>query len=206
MADSYNDYKRSRIRPSDGSVAYDYGAYAEPEETFYEYPLPGEGVRTREPNRQKSASRAARGDNAAKTGKNRHRAAERNARTQTISPVAVIGMILAAALLVSGLLTQKNLSAVTNDILSLESQLKELKVQNNRLVIEHEKAFNFAEIEQFAVTELGMRKPGDSQIFYIDGAAYDKTEVLAAEDNGFLSRLTSLLTAAAGYIAGANKQ
>ena len=81
------------------------------------------------------------------------------ARTrQSIAPMSIIGFACAAVLLVFSLMAQIQLTAVSDETAQLESQLNELGVENARLLIDYESAFNLAEIEEYATMQLGMQK------------------------------------------------
>ncbi|MDR1132214.1 MAG: cell division protein FtsL [Oscillospiraceae bacterium] len=128
--------------------------------------------------------------------------AETYAKTgQSVAPLAVIGYICAAVLLVFTLMAKIQLTEVTDTAAKLEQQLGELKVAQNRLLIEYEKAFNLTEIEKYATRELGMQRPREEQLFYLSGAVPDKAVVLGGEDDGesFGDRLFGALSSIAEY-------
>lgn len=120
---------------------------------------------------------------------------------QSIAPLSVIGFACAAVLLVFYLMAQVQLTAASNEAANLESSLSELKVQQTRLLIDYESAFNLAEIEQYAVSELGMQKPTGDQIYYIDGGAPDRASILSGqiEEYTFADRLGDFLSGLGEY-------
>lgn len=105
------------------------------------------------------------------------------AAKQGVSPAAILGCALAAVMVVLFLMARIQLTEVTDMSAQLESQLVELESEQNRLRIEYESAFNLAEIEEYATTTLGMQKPREEQIYYLDSSVPDKATIIK-EDTG----------------------
>lgn len=118
---------------------------------------------------------------------------------QSIAPTAIIGLVAAAFLFVTGITAQVRLLSVSNDSVQLESRLAELREQQDKLRIGYESAFNLAEIEEYATLRLGMQKPNASQIAYIDTSAPDKAVVVTEEDSGFVDRVSDFLSGLGEY-------
>lgn len=118
---------------------------------------------------------------------------------QSIAPTAIIGLVAAAFLFVTGITAQVNLLRVSNESVELESRLRELKEEEAKLRIAYESAFNLAEIEEYATLRLGMQKPNASQIAYIDTSAPDKAVVVTEEDSGFVDRVSDFLSGLGAY-------
>lgn len=118
---------------------------------------------------------------------------------QSIAPTAIIGLVAAAFLFVTGITAQVNLLRVSNESVELESRLRELKEEEAKLRIAYESAFNLAEIEEYATLRLGMQKPNTSQIAYIDTSAPDKAVVVTEEDSGFVDRVSDFLSGLGAY-------
>ncbi len=97
---------------------------------------------------------------------------------QSIAPLAIVGYICAAILIVFSLMAKIQLTEVTDQSAKLEQRLTDMKVAQNRLLINYEKAFNMTEIEEYATTHLGMQRPRDDQIYYIDNTVPDKAEII----------------------------
>jgi len=121
--------------------------------------------------------------------------------SQSVSPLAVIGYACAAILLIFTLMAKIQLTSVTNDTVALENQLSDLKVSQNRLLINYEKAFNLTEIEEYATVNLGMQRPRDEQIYYMDSSVPDKAVVINNDDSksGFIERLFDAVSSFAEY-------
>lgn len=167
--------------PVSGSLAYDFTAQPDltPER---EWSWPGEDERKVViPAAPRVEERAVR----------RHAVRSR----QTVSPAAIIGFACAAVLLVFTLMAKIQLTAVTDQSVELENTLAELKTEQARLQIEYESAFNLTEIEEYATRELGMQRPREDQIYYLQGSAPDKAVVLedTQEEKGFFDRLYEML-------------
>lgn len=101
---------------------------------------------------------------------------------QSISPVAIIGFACAAVLLIFMLMSHIQLTEVTNEAVDLENSLSELKTEQNRLLIKYEEAFNLTEVENYAIDQLGMIRPRNDQITYIDSTVPDKAVVISPDD------------------------
>lgn len=120
---------------------------------------------------------------------------------QAVSPVALIGFACAAVLLVFTLMAKIQLTAVTDQAVKLESQLSELEMAQSRLLIEYESAFNLTEIEDFATSTLGMQRPREEQIIYLNSSAPNKAVILEdSEDSyGLSDRLYDMLKSIGEY-------
>ena len=120
---------------------------------------------------------------------------------QAIAPVSIIGFVCAAILMVFMLMSYIRLTELSNESAELESQLSELEVEQTRLLIDYESAFNMTEIEEYATTVLGMQKPRSDQVFYIDGSAPDKAEIIQeeTENSGLLGKIDDLLESLGEY-------
>jgi len=120
---------------------------------------------------------------------------------QSVAPLAVIGYACAAILVVFSLMAKIQLTEVTDSAVTLEQQLTDLNVAQNRLLINYEKAFNLTEIEEYATAELGMQRPRDEQIFYLDSTVPDKAVIIDNKDKqgGFAERVFDALSSIAEY-------
>ncbi len=120
---------------------------------------------------------------------------------QAVSPFALIGFVCAAILIVFTLMAKIQLTSATNETVKLENQLSELKVAQNRLSINYEKAFNLTEIEEYATKNLGMQRPRDEQIYYLDSSVPDKAVVItdSGAKNGFVERLFDAISSISEY-------
>ncbi len=121
---------------------------------------------------------------------------------QSVSPFAMIGYACAAVLIVFTLMAKIQLTEITDTSAHLEQQLSDLKVAQNRLLINYEKAFNLTEIEEYATTQLGMQRPRDEQIFYLESTVPDKAVILSGEDEdktGLGDRIFDALSSIAEY-------
>ncbi len=120
---------------------------------------------------------------------------EKPGKKRGISPVSIIGFLVAAVLLVFSLLARVALTEASDECSQLETRLEELEDARARLLIEYESAYNLAEIEDYAVNELGMQKPGQDQIRYIDGIARDRAVILTPveEEPRFADKISGFL-------------
>ena len=95
--------------------------------------------------------------------------------------MALLGFGIAAVLLVFSLMARIQLIAVTDGTVELESQLSELQTENAKLQIAYESAFNLTEIEDYATRVLGMQQPRSDQVYYVNGTAVDRAEVMVEQ-------------------------
>lgn len=118
--------------------------------------------------------------------------------SQAIAPFSIIGFACAAVLMVFMLMSYIRLTQISEQSVELERRLSELEVEQTRLLIDYESAFNMTEIEEYATNILGMQKPRSDQVFYVDGSAPDRAEIIQDETQtgaaaGALSELLGLL-------------
>lgn len=181
--DRSKQYSQSAIY---GSLAYDladpfaaYNAGTAAPEFPYDSPgeVPARPVPRTEPRTDRRAKRRAQAEAFAR--------AEAENNKQAIAPFAVLGVLCVAVLIVFTMVARIQLNAVADEAVSLRNQLSELKVEQNRLRIDYESAFNLTEVEEYAIRHLGMQQPRRDQIYYIDSAAPDRAEILG-EDRGSL--------------------
>ena len=119
---------------------------------------------------------------------------------QGIAPFALIGVLAAAFLAVTAITAQVSVVNISGESVALQSRLAELEEEQTRLRIAYESAFNLAEIEEYATTELGMRKPNAAQITYIDTSAPDKAVVIGESDgDSFADRVGDFLSGLGAY-------
>ena len=120
---------------------------------------------------------------------------------QSIAPLAILGYACAAILVVFSLMAKIQLTEVTNTSAQLETQLTDLNVAQNRLLINYEKAFNLTEIEEYATTQLGMQRPREEQVFYLENTVPDKAVIISNNDSkdGFGDRVFDALSSIAEY-------
>ena len=119
---------------------------------------------------------------------------------QSVAPAAVLGILVAAAMFVIAIMAQIQLTGLSSERVELEAELRDLQTENARLQIAYESAFNLTEIEEYAVTELGMQKPGADQITYIDTSSPDRAVVINDKaGDGFVDRLSDFLAGLWSY-------
>jgi len=111
---------------------------------------------------------------------------------QKVSPVAILGGIAVAAMAVLTLLCYVQLTGLSDDVVSLRKEFKQLQTENVTLTAQYEQMYDLATVKETA-EDAGMAKPSSGQIFYIDLSNGDSAEVYQRKDPGILSRiLTSL--------------
>ena len=120
---------------------------------------------------------------------------------QAIAPVSVLGIAIAAVMIVIMLMAQARLTAVCNEAVRLTNRIEQLETDQARLRIAFESAFNLTEIEEYAVSQLGMQKPRSDQIFTISSQAQDKVELFTPENsNSLLDRVSDFTGSVKEYL------
>lgn len=146
-----------------GSAAYDLNrvqGYAVPQETPY-YDIPYERPRERTVPRKKAAERRA---------------------AYGVSIFAVAGFLTAAVFVVLMLLSYVQLAEISGETMRLENSIAQLDMENSKLRVQYEMAFNLTEVEQYATFNLGMKKLTGENIIYLNANRTDKAEILYADD------------------------
>lgn len=119
---------------------------------------------------------------------------------QGVSPTAILGMLAAAVLFVIAIMAQIQLFDISSQSVELQSRLSELETEQTKLQIAYESAFNLTEIEEYAITELGMQKPSANQIYYIDTSSPDRAVVVQdRSDDSFVNRVSDFLSGIGAY-------
>ena len=165
-----------------GSLAYDFD---NPELYREEYSVPAPEQTA--PQTQERAKTAARPGAHARS-------------RQAVYPLAILGILVSAVLFVIAIMAQIQLFDISSKTVELEGRLKELKTEQTRLQIAYEGAFNLTEIEQYAISNLGMQKPSADQIFYIDTSSPDRAVIInQASNDGFFGRVSDFLSGIGAY-------
>lgn len=119
---------------------------------------------------------------------------------QSIAPMSIAGVLVAAFLFVIAIMAQAQLVGISAESVSLQNELAQLEEQQTKLMIRYESAFNMSDIEEYAVKSLGMRKPRAEQICYIDTSAPDKAVVIASgEETDFVDKVSDFLSGIGAY-------
>lgn len=157
----------------DGTLAYDFSSPAYYPEEVYETPQKTP-ARTREPIWVKEELK----EKAQSVVRSR----------QGFSPLALIGVAAIIVLIVMTLLAQIRLVSISQQAVELENQITELEAERTRLTVEYETVFNLKDVEEYAVSVLGMQEPCDDQIYYLTNvSSADKAVVISQDGADMLS-------------------
>ena len=129
-------------------------------------------------------------------------AIERNARrraqvkasvrtAQKISPIAALGFAGVAVLMVALLLCYVRLNAISRSIVSMKSEINQLKVEQVSLLTEYEQTFDLSAVKE-AAEAAGMVQPSEGQIYYVSLPGEDQVTAHQAE-KGVLDRIFDAL-------------
>ena len=105
-----------------------------------------------------------------------------------VSPLILLGFAVAAAMVVMLLMSYAQLTAVSNDVVTMQRELSTLQEEHVKLVSRYERTFDLAAIKEAAETA-GMAKPSASQIYYVDLSAPDNVVLYQHADANVLGRV-----------------
>lgn len=119
---------------------------------------------------------------------------------QSIAPLSIVGLMIAAFVFVISIMAQAQLVAISSESVALQQELKALEERQDKLLITYESAFNMSDIEDYAMKSLGMQKPQADQIIYIDTSAADKAIVIADETGeSFVDTVSNFISGFTAY-------
>ena len=123
-----------------------------------------------------------------------NRAPERRFR---MSPLNAVGILLVVFVAVLSLLANVRLTALSTQTVELSRQLEEIREENSVLRIRYENTFHLNEIEEYAVSTLGMTRLNESQITVLGNYGGDRAEILGT---GEREAVSSVLQEAGGIL------
>lgn len=102
-------------------------------------------------------------------------------RVHKRSPMKAVSIVLVALIAMIPVVTLIGLNAkiteVNEEIMRLDTQISRVTGDNTRLELEIERMMSIKNVEDYAITELGMQKLSRNQIEYIQLNQEDKIEV-----------------------------
>lgn len=111
---------------------------------------------------------------------------------QHISFLAVLSFAALAAMAVMTLMCYVELTGLSDEVVTLRSQLTTLQTQNVTLVAQHERMFDLATVKE-AAEAAGMAKPSSGQIYYMDLNGGDSAVVYQKVETSLLERVITSL-------------
>ncbi len=122
------------------------------------------------------------------------------ARAKTRPSPLLIGSIITLAVMVMVLLLgYTQLTATSNAVSAIRSDIADLEGEHVKLLTDYERTFDLATIKQKA-EEMGMSKPNAGQIEYIDLSGEDKAVIYSANNDGVLQGVRTTVSAAADSV------
>jgi len=116
-----------------------------------------------------------------------------------ISPFAVLGMLVAACMMVLVIFGYVQLYEATSQTGDLEETLESMEQQNQLLRSDYEGRIDLAAVEKRAIRELGMVQPSSSQTVYLELVSDDRAEILQEEE---VSKITEAVNALKSSVEG----
>ena len=111
------------------------------------------------------------------------------ART-AVAPFTILGVAAAACMMVLVIFGYVQLFEATSRVSRLESQLKSLQEEQLLLQSRYEGKIDLAAIEEKA-TEMGLKKPSQEQIVYVNLAGTDQSEIYQTQKSSLLGEIIS---------------
>ena len=105
-----------------------------------------------------------------------------------IAPFTVFGAAIAACMMILVIFGYVQLFEASSRVSRLESQLKSLQADQLLLQSKYEGKIDLAAIEQRA-SELGLRKPSQEQIVYVNLTGTDQAEIYKTEKSSILGEI-----------------
>ena len=110
-----------------------------------------------------------------------------------IAPVAVLGMVLAAVLLLMVVYSYVQLYEATGRAQELREQLASAQADTAKLRSTYESRIDLTEIEALA-RDLGMTQPSSRQTVYLNISGADHAEVLQVDERSYLEKTWDALS------------
>lgn len=107
-------------------------------------------------------------------------------------PFTVVGMLAVACLLVLVVFGYVQLFEATSEVSKLENQLSALQSQQTQLQSRYEARIDLDAIET-AAGDLGLTKPSQEQIVYLDLSGADRAEIYQEEKTSVFSEIVSAM-------------
>lgn len=99
-----------------------------------------------------------------------------------VSVFAVVGFLAVGIFAVLLLMTYVELTVISEDVVTMKSQMEVLKTEEARLRAQYELAYDLNSIENTMTASGAMVKPQSSQIFYVDLSAPDSVTYFQQEE------------------------
>ena len=105
-----------------------------------------------------------------------------------VAPFTILGAAISACMMILVIFGYVQLFEATSRVSKLESQLQSLQEEQLLLQSKYEGKIDLAGIEEQAET-LGLRKPSQEQIVYVNLAGTDQAEIYKTEKSSILSEI-----------------
>lgn len=118
-----------------------------------------------------------------------------------IAPFAVVGLVAVCLLCMLFLSRYANLVAVNDDVVTLKSQLAELKEEEDKLLIQYENAYDLKAIEEEFLASGEMIKRQDEQLNTLELSEPDSVEYYEKPGfgSGIISGIRDIISAIGTY-------
>lgn len=122
-----------------------------------------------------------------------------------VSVFAVVGFLAVGVFAVLLMLGSVQLTMVSDEVVSLKSQLSDLQTEEAKLMAQYEQAFDLNVIEQKVTSDGSMVKPQSGQIYTLDLSEedsvvhYEKGSAAADPGGSFLDTLAELVGGVLSY-------
>ena len=112
---------------------------------------------------------------------------------EQLSYFSVAGFAVAIGLALMVLMSYVQLTVLSADTVALKNELSQLQTQNVSLTTQYERMFDLTSVKT-ASEEAGMKKPSNSQIYYVDLSGGDSAVVYQQEQPNILAGMLNSLS------------
>ena len=117
------------------------------------------------------------------SGKTAPKQKKKTKRRAGASPALFVSALLCIIMLLCGLLGRNYIVILSDEADALQNEIALLTQEQVQLKIEHAMTFSPEETERYAIENLGMKKPGAEQIYYIEIEAGEQSAEKEEESN-----------------------
>lgn len=128
------------------------------------------------------------------------KAAAKRASSARVSLFTFASFVMAMGLLLMIVYSYVQLSELSESAAGLEKQLQTLKNEEAVMISDYEERVSLKEVEDIAVNRLGMVKPEQDQVKYLDLSGGDHSVVLPKSHGGQSVFLTGIVHALGGLV------
>lgn len=117
-----------------------------------------------------------------------------------ISPFAITGFVAVIGLMMLVIFSYVQLTEITDQSISLKTQLSQLQNEKVKLLSQYEDATDLSTLKNRAISELGMMSPDTDQIEYINMSQSDKAVIIQKQEQGVSASVFQAIKGSVYYV------